>query len=66
MECFKFSIIQKGAKVKKVLSHTVWVPKKQLKVVYRKLKEEIGIVLRRLNKYKGIDLLDGKACMDHY
>ena len=55
--------------MKKNLSHTVWeckwVLKKRRKVVYGKLKEEIGIVLRRLSEYKGVDMLEGKACIDH-
>ncbi|OOP56161.1 MAG: IS200/IS605 family transposase [Candidatus Brocadia carolinensis] len=45
--------------------HIVWVPKRRRKVVYGKLREEIGTILRRLCEYKGVKLLEGKACIDH-
>lgn len=45
--------------------HIVWVPKRRRKVVYGKLREEIGTILRKLCEYKGVKLLEGKACIDH-
>jgi len=56
--------------MKKSLSHTVWdckyhivwVPRKRRKIVYGKLKEEIGVILRRPSENKGVE---GKACVDH-
>ncbi|MCP4976513.1 MAG: IS200/IS605 family transposase, partial [Maribacter sp.] len=59
--------------MKKSLSHTVWdckyhivwVPKKRRKIVYGKLREEIGTILRRLSEYKGVDVIEGKMCIDH-
>lgn len=45
--------------------HIVWVPKRRRKVVYERLKKEIGLVLRRLCEYKGVELLEGNACLDH-
>ena len=59
--------------MKKSLSHTVWeckyhivwVPKKRGKVIYGKLRGEIGTILRRLCEYKGVEVLEGKACIDH-
>ena len=43
----------------------VWVPKKRRKIVYGKLRKEIGEILRRLNEYKDVDVIEGKACIDH-
>ncbi|ODS30671.1 MAG: putative transposase [Candidatus Scalindua rubra] len=45
--------------------HIVWVPKKRRKIVYGKLREETGTILRRLSEYKGVDMIEGKACIDH-
>ena len=44
--------------------HVVWVPKTRRKVIFGKLRREIGMILRRLCKYKGVELLEGKACID--
>ena len=54
--------------MKKSLLHTVWeykyhvvlVPKKRRKIVYEKLRKEIG-----LSEYKGAEVIEGKACIDH-
>jgi putative transposase len=45
--------------------HVVWVPKKRRKIIYGKLRKEIGDILRKLCMYKGVELLEGKACIDH-
>ena len=45
--------------------HVVWVPRKRRKVVYGKLRKEIGQILRRLCEYKGVELIEGNACIDH-
>jgi len=45
--------------------HIVWVPKKRRKIIFGKLRQEIGAILRRLSEYKGVELLEGKACIDH-
>ena len=45
--------------------HIVWVPKKRRKIIYGKLKKEIGTILHRLCKYKGVELIEGKGCIDH-
>jgi putative transposase len=45
--------------------HIVWVPKKRRKVIFGKLREEIGMILNRLCAYKKVDLLEGQACIDH-
>ena len=45
--------------------HIVWVPKNRRKVVYGKLKRDVGRILRKLCEYKGIEVLEGTACVDH-
>ena len=34
-------------------------------IIYGKLKEEIGAILRRLSEYKSVEMIEGKACVDH-
>jgi len=45
--------------------HIVWVPKKRRKVIYGKLRKELGIVLHRLCQYKGVEIIEGRGCIDH-
>ena len=45
--------------------HIVWVPKKRRKIIFGKLRREIGAILRRLCEYKGVELIEGQACIDH-
>ena len=45
--------------------HVVWVPKNRRKIIYGKLRKEIGTILRRLCEYKGVEVIEGKACIDH-
>ena len=45
--------------------HGVFVPKLLRKVIYGRLRQEVGPILRRLCEYKGVGILEGKACMDH-
>jgi putative transposase len=45
--------------------HVVWVPKRRRKAIYGKLRREIGGILRRLCEYKRIEVIEGKACLDH-
>lgn len=55
------------------LSHTVWeckyhivfVPKYRRKIVYGRLRKEIGYILRKLCEYKGVEIIEAKACLDH-
>ena len=59
--------------MKKSLSHTVWdckyhvvfVPKLRRKVIYGPLRGDIGQIIRKLCEYKGVEVLEGKACIDH-
>jgi len=55
------------------LAHTVWeckyhvvfCPKYRRKIVYGRLRKEIGWILRKLCEYKGIQIIDANACIDH-
>ncbi len=57
----------------KSLSHTKWkcqyhiviVPKFRRKVVYGKLRKDIGEILRRLCDYKSVEIIEAHACIDH-
>jgi len=63
---------RKEHKLKRSLSHTVWeckyhivwVPKKRRKVIFGKLRREIGTILRRPCQYKQVEMIEGKACLD--
>jgi putative transposase len=59
--------------MKKSLSHTVWeckyhivwVPKRRRKVIYGKLRKDLGSILRKLSEYKGIEVIEGALGIDH-
>ena len=43
----------------------VFVPKYRRQIIYGKIKQDIGLVLRKLCAYKEIEILEAKACKDH-
>ena len=45
--------------------HVVIIPKYRRKVIYGRLKRQIGPILRELCRPKGLGLLEGKAMPDH-
>ena len=55
------------------LSHTKWVckyhvvfaPKYRRQIIYGKIKQDIGLMLRKLCAYKEIEILEAEACKDH-
>ena len=57
----------------KSLSHTSWnckyhivlVPKYRRKVIYGKLRKDIGKILRMLCEYKHVEIIEGHAMPDH-
>lgn len=57
----------------KSLSHTKWkcqyhiviVPKFRRKVIYGKLRKDIGAILRRLCDYKYVEIMEAHAMKDH-
>lgn len=55
------------------LAHTKWeckyhigfAPKYRRQVIYGKVKQDIGQMLRKLCEYKGIEIIEAEACKDH-
>ena len=45
--------------------HIVFAPKYRRKVIYGKIKEDIGRMLRQLCEYKEVEILEAEACPDH-
>jgi len=45
--------------------HIVWVPKRRRKVIFGQLRRDIGTIIRRLCKYKGIEMMEGNTGIDH-
>ena len=45
--------------------HIVFIPKYRRKVIYGKLREDIGIILRQLCGYKQVEIIEANACSDH-
>ena len=45
--------------------HIVFIPKYRRKEIYGKLRTDIGRILRRLCEYKGVEILEAHACVDH-
>ena len=45
--------------------HVVIVPKYRKKVLYGAARKEVGEIIRRLTKQKGIELIEGNARIDH-
>ena len=45
--------------------HIVFTPKYRRKVIYRKLRRDIGTYLRRLCDYKEVEIVEAQACPDH-
>ena len=45
--------------------HIVFAPKYRRKVIYGKIKVDIGRMLRKLCEYKGVEIIEAEACNDH-
>ena len=45
--------------------HVVFAPKYRRKVIYGKLRSEIGKILRELCERKGIEIIEASCCVDH-
>ena len=45
--------------------HIVFAPKYRRKVIYGKVKTDIGQILRKLCEWKGVEIIEGEACPDH-
>ena len=45
--------------------HIVFIPKYRRKVLYGKLKKDIREIIRKLCKYKNVEIIEGVVCVDH-
>ena len=45
--------------------HIVFAPKYRRKIIYWKIKVDIGRMLRKLCEYKGVEIIEAEACPDH-
>ena len=45
--------------------HIVFAPKYRRQVIYGKIKQDIGQILRKLCEYKGVEIIEAEACKDH-
>ena len=45
--------------------HIVFAPKYRRQIIYGQIKSDIGIILRKLCEYKGVEILEAEACPDH-
>ncbi|MCX7748241.1 MAG: IS200/IS605 family transposase [Clostridia bacterium] len=45
--------------------HIVFAPKYRRQVIYGKIKEDIGKILRKLCEYKEVEIIEANACPDH-
>ena len=45
--------------------HIVFAPKYRRQIIYGKIKQDIGQMLRKLCEYKGVEIIEAEACKDH-
>jgi putative transposase len=45
--------------------HIVFAPKYRRKVIYGKIKKDIGEIIRKLCEQKGVEIIEAEACKDH-
>ena len=45
--------------------HIVFAPKYRRQIIYGKIKQDIGQMLRKLCEYKGVEIIEAEACEDH-
>ena len=45
--------------------HVVFAPKYRRMEIYGKIKEDIGIILRKLCRQKSVEIIEAQACPDH-
>ena len=43
----------------------MFAPKYRRQVIYGKIKQDIGQMLRKLCEYKGVEIIEAEACKDH-
>ena len=45
--------------------HIVFAQKYRRQVIYGKIKSDIGVILRKLCEYKGVEIIEANACKDY-
>ncbi len=45
-------------------NHIVFAPKYRRQVIYGKIKQDVGQMLRKLCEYKGVEIIEAEACKD--
>jgi putative transposase len=45
--------------------HIVFIPKYRRKALYGKIKVDVREILKKLCKYKGVEIVEGAVCSDH-
>ncbi len=45
--------------------HVVFAPKFRRQIIYRKIKADVGKILRELCNRKGIEIIEAEVCSDH-
>ena len=45
--------------------HIVFAPKYRRQIIYGKIKNDIGKIIRKLCEWKGVNILEAEACPDH-
>ena len=45
--------------------HIVFIPKYRRKTIYGTIRADVGQILRQLCDYKGVEIIEAHACIDH-
>ena len=45
--------------------HIIFAPKYRRQIIYGKIKQDIGQMIRKLCEYKGVEIIEAEACKDH-
>ena len=45
--------------------HIVFSPKYRRQVIYQKIKADVGSIIRKLCEWKGVEIIEAEACIDH-
>ena len=45
--------------------HIVFAPKYRRQIIYGKIKQDIGQMIRKLCEHKGVEIIEAEACKDH-
>jgi len=45
--------------------HIVFAPKYRRQIIYGQIKADVGSIIRKLCEYKGVEIIEAEACLDH-